>query len=329
MTSKDVLFYTVHVLEYIPQREKRTAGNHGKAGAAMQKSKIKPYLFLIPGLLLLVVFVFYPIVRNVEYSFLKWDLFSGEKTFIWFENYQKLFSSKEFPIAFKNNILYVVISLVFQVGVALIFAAFLENMKRRRLSAVFRTTFFIPSLISLTIIGLLFTFIYKPNGLLNSLLEVLNLGHLATGWLGNKSTAIYAVIAVSQWKSIGYTMMLLIVAIQRIPHELYEAATIDGASKLTTFFRITVPQIAGMLRIAIIINVSGGLLVFNEIFIMTNGGPGGASEVLSTLMYKNAFVHGKVGYASAIATVILVLSLVFSILQYVRPGGSDDDTSPI
>jgi raffinose/stachyose/melibiose transport system permease protein len=251
---------------------------------------------------------------------LDWNLFSGEKDFVGFENYVKLFRSKEFPIALKNNLWYVGISLVFQVGVALLFAAFLEGVKYRRISTILRTAFFIPSLISFTIIGLLFTFVFRPDGLLNGILRFFGLDELTRGWLGDPSAAIFAVIAVSQWKGIGYTMMFLIVAIQRIPNDLYDAAKIDGASGIKTFTHVTVPQIAGMIRIALIINVSGGLLVFNEIFVMTSGGPHGSSEVLSTLLYQNAFVHGKVGYASSISNIIFVLALIFAVFQYIQPG---------
>lgn len=125
-----------------------------------KNKKFTPYLFIIPGLLLLLLFVYYPIFQNIRYSFLDWDLFSGTKKFIGLKNYLKLFKSDTFWMAFRNNIYYIVISLIFQVGFSLILAAILENMKFRKLSAIYRTTFFVPSLISLTVIGLLFTFVY-------------------------------------------------------------------------------------------------------------------------------------------------------------------------
>ncbi len=291
----------------------------------MKKKKIAPYLYILPGLLILLTFVYYPIVQNIIYSFLKWDIFSGTKKWIGLRNYEKLLGDSAFWVALKNNIRYIVISLLFQVGFAMILAAILENMKSRRLSAVFRTTFFIPSLISLTVIGLLFTFIYEPQGLLNGFLRTVHLDHLAAGWLGNEKTAIYAVIAVSQWKSIGYTMMLLIVAIQRIPPELYEAASLDGASRLKMFLHVTVPLIKDTILMTMIITISGGFLVFNEVYIITNGGPYGTSEVLSTIMYKNAFVHGNIGYASAFGNVILLCSMLLSGFQtglfQVKKGG--------
>lgn len=281
----------------------------------MLKKKVTPYLFIAPGLIILLVFVYYPIFQNLRYSVLNWDLFSGTKEFIGLKNYVKLFASSEFRVALKNNIYYIVISLIFQVGFSIILAAILENMKHKKLSGIFRTTFFLPSLISLTVIGLLFTFIYEPSGLLNSFLNSVGLDSLTKGWLGDEKTAIFCVIAVSQWKSIGYTMMLLIVAIQRIPLEIVEAAHLDGASRIKSFFHVTVPMIKDTILMTMIITTSGGFLVFNEIYVITNGGPYGSSEVLSTLLYKNAFVHGKIGYASAIGNVILVFSIFFALLQ--------------
>jgi len=288
---------------------------NGLGGWIMLKKKVVPYLFILPGLLLLLMFVYYPIVQNLIYSVLKWDLFSGSKKFIGIRNYVKLVNDDSFWTAFRNNILYIVISLIFQVGFALFLAAALENMKHRRISAVFRTTFFIPSLISLTVIGLLFTFIFEPLGILNSFLRMLNLDSWTRGWLGNENTSIFAVIAVSQWKSIGYTVMLLIVAIQRIPSELFEAARLDGASKVNAFRNVTVPMIKDTILMVMIITTSGGFLVFNEVYILTNGGPYGSSEVLSTILYKNAFVHGNIGYASAIGNVILIFSVLLACFQ--------------
>ncbi len=281
----------------------------------MIKKKITPYFFVLPGAALLLTFVYYPIIQNVIYSVLDWDLFSGTKEFIGLDNYIRLFHDSSFWVALKNNLWYIAISLVFQVGFSLVLAAILENMKHKKISAIFRTTFFIPSLISLTVIGLLFTFVFEPNGILNSFLRLTGLGTLTRGWLGEESTAIFAVISVSQWKAIGYTMMLLIVAIQRIPEEINEAARLDGATKVYTFFHVTVPMIKDTILMVMIITTSGGFLVFNEVYVITNGGPYGSSEVLSTILYKNAFVHGNIGYASAIGNIILAFSIVFALFQ--------------
>jgi len=279
---------------------------------------------LVPATSLLILFMYYPVASNIYYSFLKWDLFKGEKTFIGLRNYISLISDELFWVALRNNIKYVVISLVFQVGLSLLFAARIEQFRYKKLAALFRTIMFLPSLISLTVIGLLFSFVFKTDGIFNSILSLLRGTQFSKGWLGDPKTAIYSIIAVSQWKSIGYTMMLLCVAIQQIPIELYEAAVIDGASKIKMFHSITVPLIADMIKISLIINISGGFLVFNEVFVMTNGGPHGSSEVLSTIMYKNAFTHGKVGYASAISVVILLMSILFYSLQQLVSRNKDN-----
>lgn len=152
-------------------------------------------------------------------------------------------------------------------------------------------------------------------GILNSFLHGLGLDSWAREWLGDSETAIFAVIAVSQWQSIGYTMMLFIVAIQAIPREIYEAAEMDGAGKIRRFLSVTVPQVKEMFFVASLITLTGAFTVFNEPYILTGGGPGNASEVLGTLLYSSAFAKDQMGYASAIATVILVLTLLVSLVQ--------------
>lgn len=277
--------------------------------------KVKPYLYCMPALIMLLLFIYYPILQNVYYSFLKWDLFSGKKKLIGFSNYSKLFKDRLFWTAIRNNLYFIVISLIFQVIISLIFAFMLENMKNKRISAVFRTTYFLPSLISITIIGLLFTFIYEPKGLLNGILRAIGLDNLAKGWLGDANTAIFAVIAESQWRNIGYTMLFIIVAIQRIPAEITEAAKLDGASKFQTLLYVTTPMIASTILLCSIITTTGGFLIFNDVYVLTAGGPYNSSEVLATIMYKNGFDYGKVGYASAIGNIILIFSAIFAGLQ--------------
>ncbi len=277
--------------------------------------KVKPYLYCMPALIMLLLFIYYPILQNVYYSFLKWDLFSGKKKLIGFSNYSKLFKDRLFWTAIRNNLYFIVISLIFQVIISLIFAFMLENMKNKRISAVFRTTYFLPSLISITIIGLLFTFIYEPKGLLNGILRAVGLDNLAKGWLGDANTAIFAVIAESQWRNIGYTMLFIIVAIQRIPAEITEAAKLDGASKFQTLLYVTTPMIASTILLCSIITTTGGFLIFNDVYVLTAGGPYNSSEVLATIMYKNGFDYGKVGYASAIGNIILIFSAIFAGLQ--------------
>jgi raffinose/stachyose/melibiose transport system permease protein len=262
------------------------------------------------------LFVYYPIVENFRFSFYEFSAFSPDKVFVGFENFLNLFKDEVFYIALKNNIWYAIISIIFQVFGGLILAAILEDPVTRFVSSFFRTIFFLPVVISITVIALLFSFVYNPDiGILNSFLGLIGLEEWSRAWLGESETAIYAIIAVSQWQSIGYIMMLFIVSIQSIPKELYEAAEIDGAGKIRKFIFVTVPQVREMFFVATLITLTGAFTVFNEPYILTGGGPGNASEVLGTLLYNSAFFKDEMGYASAIATVILLLTLLVSLVQ--------------
>jgi raffinose/stachyose/melibiose transport system permease protein len=155
--------------------------------------------------------------------------------------------------------------------------------------------------------------LYNPNiGILNAALHGAGLERFALDWLGDSRVAIYAVIAVSQWQYTGYIMMLFLVAIQKIPPELYEAAMIDGANRRQLFRRITLPLLKGVSTMVILLNLIGGVRVFDIVYVMTKGGPNHNTEVLATHLYEVAFWFNKMGYASVIAVIILVLSLIFA-----------------
>ncbi len=281
----------------------------------LKRNKLTPYLYLLPAFAFLLL-VYLPIFQNIWDSLYEWSTFSPDKVFVGIDNYVHLFKDPVFYQALKNNILYAVISIIFQVGGGLIVAAVLEDKLIRKFSPFFRTVYFLPVVVSMTVIALLFTFFYNPEvGLLNQVLKMIGLDSLAKPWLGDSNTAIYAVIAVSQWQSIGYIAMLYIVAIQKISPELYEAAEIDGANKFKMFFHITVPQTKEMTFVAVILTLTGAFTVFNEPYILTGGGPGTSSEVLSTYLYKTAFSKDMMGYASSIATVILIITLLISLVQ--------------
>lgn len=281
----------------------------------IKPDKFVPYLYLLPALVFLLL-VYIPIFQNIGDSMYNWSTFSPDKAFVGMDNYITLFKDPVFYEALKNNILYAVISIVFQVFGGLIVAAVLEDKLIRKFSPIFRTVYFLPVVVSMTVIALLFSFFYNPEvGLLNQFLKMIGLNNLALPWLGDSETAIYAVIAVSQWQSIGYIAMLYIVSIQKISPELYEAAEMDGANKIKTFFHITVPATKEMTFVAVILTLTGAFTVFNEPYILTGGGPGTSSEVLSTYLYKTAFSKDMMGYASAIATVILIITLLISLVQ--------------
>jgi raffinose/stachyose/melibiose transport system permease protein len=299
-----------------------------REGVCMIARKIPliPTLFLLPSLLFLGIFIYFPLVQNVYNSFFDFSVFSPTKEFVGFASFQQLIQDKVIVAAFINNVKYAVISVLFQVFFALILATILEDKIFRRIAPALRVIYFMPVMISISVIALLFTFVYNPQmGLLNSFLELIGLENLAVPWLGNATTAIYAVIAMSQWQSIGFITMLFIVAIQKIPKELYEAADIDGAGKIRKFFNITIPQVKETMFVNVLITVTGSILVFNEPFILTGGGPGFSSTTLSVLMYEQGFGKDNMGYASAIATLIFVLSAIFALIQIKVSGTGKDD----
>lgn len=272
--------------------------------------------FLLPAFALIVVFVYIPILLNFHYSLYQWSAFSVSKTFVGIKNLTRLFTDPTIRICLKNNLIYALFSVIFQVGAALIFAAVLEDKMFRRVQPFFRTVYFLPSLISITVVGLLWQMIYSPVfGFLNPLLKVLGLSFLTKDWLGSQTTAIYAVTMVSQWQYTGYTMVLFIVALQKIPEDLYEAATIDGAGKIQRFWYITIPQAKEMIAVNMIITIIGSFKVFDEVYIMTSGGPGVYSQVLGSYLYKAAFSTDEMGYASAIATLVFFITFMLSMVQ--------------
>ena len=291
-----------------------------------KKRNMEALAFTVPALVILGVFVFYPLVRNIIYSFQSFTLSSVTKEWVGLKNYMTLLSDKIILTCLKNNILYALISIVIQVGFGLVLAAVLEDVVFRRLAPALRSIYFIPTVISMTVVCLLFDFIYNPQmGLLNSFLEAIGLEGLTKVWLGSKKTAMYAVIAVSQWQSTGYVAMLFIVAIQKIPRDLYEAAEVDGASKIKRFFYITVPQVRQMFFVTMILTVSGAFTVFNEPYILTGGGPGTATMVLSLHMYQTGFVKNNMGYASTIAMLIFIITAILSSVQFFSFGAEKEE----
>lgn len=282
----------------------------------MQRRISLNLLFAAPAVAIILIFVIYPLGANLYFSFFSFRSGSAPLRPVGWTNYAHLVSDPIIVKALWNNTLYALVSIVFQVGLGLVVAAWITQLLGARLGAVIRSIYFLPAVISITVIALLFTFIYDArNGLLNSLLELIGLRSLKTAWLANLDTAMGSVIAVSQWQSVGYIMMLYIVSLQQIPPELYEAAAIDGAGRVRTFFAVTVPQAKEMIFVAMILTVSGAYTVFNEPYILTRGGPGNETQTLATYMYNQGFFQNQMGYAATIATLIFAITLILSVVQ--------------
>jgi len=280
------------------------------------KNKITPYLFIIPALVFIFIFVYIPIIENFYFSFFRMNSYAPGRTFLGLDNYKDIFQNDIFYTAIINNTWYAVISLIFQVGLGLVLAITLESKLLGKERKFFRTIYFLPSVIAIAAVGLMFYYIYNPNlGLLNAVISLFTENGFKYAWLGRPNTAIFAVIAMSQWQFTGYIMILLIVSIQKIPEELYEVAEIDGASSFQKAIYVTIPQIKQMILVTSVITVIGAFKLFTEIFVTTRGGPYDTTQVLGTFMYKTAFFYDKMGYAAAIAVIIFIITFTTSIIQ--------------
>jgi raffinose/stachyose/melibiose transport system permease protein len=273
-------------------------------------------LFLGPAVMAVAVFLYFPIFLNFFNSLSQYSAFGQKKTFIGLANYRNLFADPVFGIAVRNNVIFMTVSLVFQIGFSLILAAMLENRFLRRLQPFFRTVYFIPSLLMVTVTGIMFQIIYNPLiGLINPLLGILKVNIQNADLLGNEKSAIWAVVAVSQWQYVGYTAMLFLVSMQNVSADLYEAAEIDGAGPVRQFFFITLPQIKEMIIVNTLITITGSVKVFDEVFVMTSGGPGRSTETLASMLYRAGFRHNQMGYASAIAFFVFLITTILAALQ--------------
>lgn len=270
-------------------------------------------LFILPGLLIYFVFLLIPIIYNLGISFYQTDLMSPAK-FIGFKNYINLFNDVTFRQALGNNILMVIGSLIAHVPLALFFANIIFNKIKG--SHFFQTVFFLPSVICGVAVGLMWTFIYNPEfGLVNKILEMLGLGGLKQQWLSNPKTTLICIIVVVMWQFVGYHMIIQLAAMKNIPSSLYEAAEIDGASKWVQFKDITFPLIKHILKIDVVLIITGSLKYYDLIAVMTGGGPDHASELLSTYMYYQGFRNLKYGYSASIGTILLILCVLAVVLS--------------
>lgn len=282
----------------------------------LRRHRLVPWLYLVPAVLLVGVFVYYPVVDNFRLSLYAWSAFSPQPTWVGLSNYQKLRSDPIFWSSLLNNTFYALASVVFQVGLGLVIAAVLEETLVRRFRVFFRTVYFIPAVISITVVGLLFQTLYDPQrGLIDQFLNAIGRSNWTHAWLGEAGTAIWSIIAMSQWQYIGYIALLFVVAIQKIPRELYESTAIDGANRFRAFIHVTVPLVREMTLLALIITISGAYMVFNEVMVTTQGGPDNASHVLSTWLYQSAFLNDQMGYASTIAVVIFLVTFTIAVAQ--------------
>jgi raffinose/stachyose/melibiose transport system permease protein len=251
------------------------------------------------------IIIIIPLFQTLYYSFFEWN---GIKTvaFRGIENYKALFKARELKMSFTNSAIYSVILTVFQVGLGTLFSFILTNSKIRG-KLIYRNLYFIPVLLSISVVSQLWLWIYNGDfGMINKLAEALGL-EWRQQWLNRRGYALIAVAIAEAWKGMGYIMLIIYAAMRNIPGVYNEAASIDGASPLQMFRHITLPLAAPTIRVTIVMCITYGFRAFETTFLMTGGGPGIYTYNLTILMYKSMFIKNDYGYGSAIAMVIVVL----------------------
>ena len=283
-------------------------------------------IYMAPAMIVILIFLYLPIILNFMNSLYKWGAMTTEVSYVGFKYYKELLQDETIRIAIKNNLVFAVMSVACQIGLSLVVAAVLESKFLRRWQSVFRTIYFIPSLLMVTVTGITFKMLYSPSiGLINPLLEAIGIGTSNIDILGNAKSAIFFFVSASQWQYLGYTVVLFIVAMQSISDDIYEAAEIDGANAIQKFSRITVPLMKDTVMINMIIVITGAVRVYDEVYVMTSGGPGRATQTLATYLYQVGFKNDQMGYASAIAFFVFVVTFVLGLFQMKGYDLGEDD----
>jgi raffinose/stachyose/melibiose transport system permease protein len=270
-------------------------------------------LFVLPALLIYFFYFVFPIPSSAYYSLFRWNGISPHMQYLGFGNWIRLARDELFWRSFANNLILVVASIGIQLPMGLALGLLVSS----RLKGVrfFKLVYFIPMMLSAVAIGITWKFVYEPSyGLLNAALRIVGLGALARGWLGEPALALAAVIATICWEFIPFYLVIFAAALAGVSQELIEAAYIDGASPSVTFFRITLPLLKGTIRTAAILSLTGSLKYFGLIYVMTEGGPNHATELLATYMYKQAFTSFNMGYGSTVAVFMFLISFVLTVV---------------
>jgi raffinose/stachyose/melibiose transport system permease protein len=273
-------------------------------------------LFLLPALILFLLFVIYPIFRSLYFSLFDWNGLGPAVDFVGLQNFKDILSDQVFLKAVRN----VFLIIIFSVGIQLPLALALAVMVGRGLPGrgLFRTILFMPYVLSEVNVAIMWMLLYNPDpdrGLLNAI--VVGLGGEPIGWLSDPNIVLFSIFIAITWKYFGFHMLLYLAGLQNIPIELEEAARIDGASNFQNFFYITLPLLGSTIRTSVYLSVLGVIQQFIPFWVMTKGGPVNASEMLATYMYRFGFIRFQLGYGSAVAIYMFILCLIFSLI-YLR-----------
>lgn len=273
------------------------------------------FLFVLPAAVLFTVFMFVPIVQVFLYSFTDWNGIR-QATFTGLKNYIQLFGDKNFGISNRNQLIFAAIITVYQMFLGTVLAIVISD-KRTKGRKFLRVAYFIPVVLSVTVVCQLWVAIFSGSGLLNQIFTAMG-SSFQQNWLGERYNAIKVIAFVNAWQWMGYQFALILAGVKSIPTDYYEAAQIDGAGPVRAHLRVTIPLLAETYKFCLIISVTGGIKAFTEMFIMTSGGPGTATYTLTYMMYNAAFKRNQYGYGLAAASImVLECMMVMIVINFV------------
>ena len=273
--------------------------------------KYAPYLFLLPAAIVLVIFFFIPFFQTFALSFMDYSNSIYNAGFAGFENYIKLFHSPVFYKVLLNTFIYLIVAVPILAIVPLFLAVFL-NREIRGLT-LYKILIYLPVIVSIVVAAIAFKWLYADEGILNFIVTTFGLSKI--GWLTDPKWALYSVIIVTIWKGIGYYMMIYLAALMSVPKESYEACEIDGAGFFRKHLTVTIPHIMPTIALVTTISAISAMKVFAEIYVMTKGGPLNSSKTIVYYIYERAFENLDLGFASAMAVVLLVIVLALSLVN--------------
>ena len=294
-----------------------------KISRRKKMENIRAYAFMTPALIIIILFTIIPIIGSLVLMFFDYSVV-GTTSFVGWDNFVKAFQDREFIIAIKNSITFVVIVPVIQILSILL--ALLVNQKLPGIT-VFRTLFYIPVVTSMVAVSIMWGFIFDTQGTINTLLQDLELFTQPLGFLNSKYTAMLCLMFITVWQGLGYYMMMYLAGLQGIPQELTESAQIDGANTFQTIFKIKIPLLKPYIWLCSLNSVISAIGVFDVVFVLTKGGPNNATMVINYYSYTKAFGDFQFGYAAAIGAVQAVITTILSIVVFVygKRGGMTNE----
>jgi raffinose/stachyose/melibiose transport system permease protein len=270
-------------------------------------------LFIVPTLIFYFAFFILPVFQSFYYGFTKWNGISPIAEFIGLDNFKRAFNDLRFWISVRNNLYFIVFSILVQLPIIIVFSLLISNVKRFK--GFYKTAVFVPSIISTAVIGILWGFIYEPDiGILNRFLSLFGAPKIL--WLADPNLAMLSILLANAWQWTGFYIILVLAAILAIPKELNEAAEIDGATGFQKAMKITMPLIRPVINVVILLSIAGAMKAVDIVIVMTKGGPAGRTDVMATYIINRSFTIFQYGYGAAIAILIFLFTLILTLLFY-------------